>query len=235
MKFPFDSGLGPPSQNRLEPETQDTGARQVGFLVSLRSIRDSRPTLSLTVGKGAMLALDGCQSWCHYGAMNLAMYVESLRDHLVATAEMGGAESKAVVERLSAGLEAATRLVLLETLSAAADEITADLAPGAVEIRLRGSDPYFVVTLPSDPVSEIGAEGTTTPLGVRQGGEEGGTSRLNLRLPEALKVRMEEAARREGLSLNAWLVRASAAAAERPLRQMPRNPGGSQRYTGWVR
>jgi HicB family len=167
--------------------------------------------------------------------MNLAMHVETLRDQLVVAAEMGGAESKSVVERLSAGLEAATRLVLLETLSAAADEITADLAPGAVEVRLRGSDPYFVVTLPSDPVSEVGAV-ETTPLGViPQGGEEGGTSRLNLRLPEALKGRIEEAARRDGLSLNAWLVRAAAAAAERPQGQMPRTPSGSHRYTGWVR
>jgi len=61
--------------------------------------------------------------------MNLAMYVESLREQLIAAAEMGGVESKAVVERLSAGLEAATRLVLLETLSAAADEITTQFGP----------------------------------------------------------------------------------------------------------
>lgn len=168
--------------------------------------------------------------------MHLAIYVETLREQLIAAAEMGGAESKAVVDRLSAGLEAATRLVLLETISAAADEITRELAPGAVEVRLRGSDPDFVVTLPWDAAGEVGAEGTTTRLGViPQGGEEGGTSRLNLRLPEGLKVRIEEAARREGLSLNAWLVRAAAAAAERPLQQAPRTPSGSQRYTGWVR
>jgi hypothetical protein len=168
--------------------------------------------------------------------MNLAMYVETLRDQLIAAAEMGGVESRSVVERLSAGLEAATRLVLLETLSGAADEITAELAPGAVELRLRGSDPYFVVTLPSDAAGEVAADRTATPLGViPQGGEEGGTSRLNLRLPEALKVRIEEAARREGLSLNAWLVRTAAAAAEGPLGQISRSPSGSQRYTGWVR
>lgn len=168
--------------------------------------------------------------------MNLAMYVETLRDQLIAAAEMGGVESRSVAERLSVGLEAATRLVLLETLSGAADEITAELAPGAVELRLRGSDPYFVVTLPSDAAGEVAADRTTTPLGViPPGGEEGGTSRLNLRLPEALKVRIEEAARREGLSLNAWLVRTAAAAAEGPVGQISRSPSGSQRYTGWVR
>jgi hypothetical protein len=165
--------------------------------------------------------------------MNLAIHVQNLREQLMTAAETGGEESKAVVERLSAGLEAATRLVLLETLSAAADEITAELAPGAVEVRLRGSDPDFVVTLPRDVTGDAG-DGYTTGV-ISQGGEEGGTSRLNLRLPEALKARIEEAARREGLSLNTWLVRTAAAAVEGPQGQIHRSPSGSQRYTGWVR
>jgi hypothetical protein len=168
--------------------------------------------------------------------MNLTIYVETLREYLIATAETGGADSKAVVERLSGGLEAAARLVLLETISAAAAEITTELAPGSVEVRLHGSDPDFVVTLPSDAAGEVAADRTTTPLVViSSGGEEGGTARLNLRLPETLKGRIEEAARREGLSLNAWLVRAAAAAVEGPQRQLPQAPSSSQRYTGWVR
>jgi len=168
--------------------------------------------------------------------MNLAVYVETLREHLIAAAESGGAETKAVVERLSGGLEAATRLVLLETISAAADEITTELAPGAVEVRLRGSDPEFVVILPSDAVGEVAAGGTPRSPDVIPGsGEDGGTSRLNLRLPEGLKARIEAAARREGLSLNAWLVRAAAAAVEGPQGHLTRTPTGSQRYTGWVR
>ncbi|HZD23934.1 MAG TPA: toxin-antitoxin system HicB family antitoxin [Acidimicrobiia bacterium] len=167
--------------------------------------------------------------------MNLAMYVESLREQLIAAAEMGGAESKTVVDRLSAGLEAATRLVLLEAISAAADEITRELAPGAVEVRLRGSDPAFVVNLPADAVSEIAADGSTTLSVIPGGAEEGGTSRLNLRLPKALKGRIEEAARREGLSLNAWLMRTAAAALEGPQGAMSRTRTGSERCTGWVR
>jgi HicB family len=169
--------------------------------------------------------------------MNLAMYVETLRQHLAAAAETGGSEAMAVVERLSAGLEAATRLVLLETLSAAADEITRELAPGAVEVRLRGSDPEFVVTLPSYASEDVeGARTVTYPTVIPEGGDEGGTSRLNLRLPEGLKSKIEEAARREGLSLNAWLVRAAASAVEGPQGPTSRpSPGGSERYTGWVR
>jgi hypothetical protein len=162
--------------------------------------------------------------------MNLAMYVEALRQQLTAVAEMGDTETRAVVDRLSTGLEAATRVVLLEAVSAAADEITAELAPGAVEVRLRGSDPQFVVTLPSALAGEP-ADGSH--LGAVAGGEEGGTSRLNLRLPEALKGRIEEAARQQGLSLNTWLVRAAAAAVEGP--QRPVSTSDTWHYTGWVR
>jgi hypothetical protein len=167
--------------------------------------------------------------------MNLSIYVETLREHLLVAAEPGGSETKAVVERLTAGLEAATRLVLLETISAAADEITRELAPGAVEVRLRGSDPEFVVTLPSDQADRTGVDVfASRHTVVADMGDEGGTSRLNLRLPEGLKAKVEESARREGLSLNAWLVRAAAAAAEAQGPAYRRNVHGAQRYTGWV-
>ena len=41
-------------------------------------------------------------------------------------------------------------------------------------------------------------------------------SRINLRMPEQLRTRIEAAAAAAGLSVNAWLVRAAAAAADRP-------------------
>lgn len=170
--------------------------------------------------------------------MNLAIHVERLRERLIAAVEMGGTESKAVVDRLSAGLEAATRLVLLEAISAAAEEITAELAPGAVELRIRGTDPQFVVTLPSDAAGGVGEDGiSTNSTVIPQGDDDGESARLNLRLPESLKGRIEEAARREGLSLNAWLIRTAAAAAatKAPGGQTSRSPSGSSRYTGWVR
>lgn len=169
--------------------------------------------------------------------MNLAMYVEALREQLVAAADSGGVDSRAVIERLAPGLEAAMRLVVLEALSAAADEITRELAPGAVEVRLRGSDPDFVVTLPAEEASDSAtSRSATSPTVIPAGDDEGVTSRLNLRLPKGLKARIEEAARREGLSLNAWLVRAAAGAVEGTQPQMPRRtPAGSQNFSGWVR
>jgi hypothetical protein len=169
--------------------------------------------------------------------VNLATYVDAMRGQLVAAADSGGPESRAAVERLAPGLEAAMRVVLLEALSAAADEITRELAPGAVHVRLRGSDPDFVVTLPANEASDVTtSERAVSPTVVSAGDDEGGTSRLNLRLPDGLKARIEEAARREGLSLNAWLVRTAAAALDGT--QAPtsrRGPGSNQKFTGWVR
>src|SRR5882672_3270640 len=92
--------------------------------------------------------------------MNLTPYVDNLRRELAVAAEAGGEDARALAERLTASLESAARLSLLEALSAAADEITRDLAPGSVEVRLRGRDPEFVVTPPPDadeapPVSSL--------------------------------------------------------------------------------
>ena len=80
--------------------------------------------------------------------MDLTPYVDALRQDLLVAAEPAGPEAHALAERLTAPLESATRLVLLDALSAAAGEITRDLAPGSVDLRLRGREPSFVVSLP---------------------------------------------------------------------------------------
>jgi hypothetical protein len=172
--------------------------------------------------------------------MDLTSYVDTLRHELAVAAEAGGEDSRALAERLTAPLESAVRLALLDALSAAADEITRDLAPGSVDLRLRGREPHFVVT---PPPTEHSFEEPDTPAGgapppVSADGEEGAMARINFRLAEHLKGRIEEAAGQAGLSVNAWLVRAAAAALEsgdRSRRSDRRAPRGGQRYTGWVR
>src|SRR5690554_6777586 len=72
-------------------------------------------------------------SWCHYGDMELGQHVSTLQRQLVSAAENGTDDTRAVAERLAAGLDAAARLVLLDVLSEAAGEITRDLAPGSVD------------------------------------------------------------------------------------------------------
>src|ERR1700761_2714808 len=83
--------------------------------------------------------------------MELTQYVENLRRELTTAAGVGGEDARALADRLLASLDAAVRLNLLEALSAAAEEISAELAPGSVDVRLRGGAAAFVVTPPPAP------------------------------------------------------------------------------------
>src|ERR1700754_1727287 len=143
--------------------------------------------------------------------MDLTPYVDSLRRELAVAAEAGGDEARELAERLTAPLESATRLMMLNVLSAAADEITRDLAPGSVDVRLRGLNPDFVVTTPQ--MEPPAAEPLAPPV-APSGAEEAATSRINFRVPEGLKLRIEDAAGRDGMSVNAWLTRAVSATLE---------------------
>src|ERR1700726_5218245 len=87
--------------------------------------------------------------WCHHGAMELRQYIDNIHSQLAVAAEAGGDEARALAERLVAPLDAAIRLTLQDALAAAAEEITCELAPGSVELRLRGRDPEFVVRQPA--------------------------------------------------------------------------------------
>jgi hypothetical protein len=169
--------------------------------------------------------------------MDLTTYVNNLGREFATLAEAGGDESRALVERLTGSLESAIRMTLLDVLSAAADEITRDLAPGSVEVRLRGRDPNFVVTTPPAEPVEGSVEDHPATVEIA---DDGPSSRINVRLPEQLKAAVEEAAAREGRSVNAWLVRAASAAlrrSDRDPQSEPRRKTGwtQQRLTGWVR
>jgi hypothetical protein len=173
--------------------------------------------------------------------MDLTSYVSNLGREFATLAETGGDEARALVERLTGSLESAIRMTLLDALSAAADEITRDLAPGSVELRLRGRDPNFVVTvLPGESIEDVVEDDPATADGGALIAEDGPSSRINVRLPEQLKAAVEEAAAKEGRSVNAWLVRAASAALQRSDRdRRPDQPGSGkrtrQRLTGWVR
>jgi hypothetical protein len=168
--------------------------------------------------------------------MDLSPYVEGLRRELSVAAEAGGDDARALAERLTAPLESAVRLMLLEALSAAADEVTRELAPGSVELRLRAGDPEFAVTPPpaEEPVDPVEPASASAPP---PDADDAATARINLRLPEQLKAGIEQAAARERLSVNAWMVRIAAAALAQDDGSRPRRRSGrpGQSYTGWVR
>ncbi|MFI7894870.1 hypothetical protein ACIFUY_26955 [Streptomyces sp. CACIS-1.16CA] len=174
--------------------------------------------------------------------MDLTPYVDNLRRELAVAADASGDEARALAERLSAPLESAARLTLLNVLSAAMSDVTRELAPGSVDVRLRGLDPEFVVTPPPapEPVREA-REPVVAPVVAAPAaseGDDGTMVRINLRLPAHLKGRAEGAAAAEGLSVNAWLVRAVAVALDGGGHTGAPGRGkesGGRGFTGWVR
>ena len=129
--------------------------------------------------------------------MQLDPHAEALRAEIASLASLGDEHVAAAGERLSQALGPALGLRLLEILSEAALEISAQLPagprrgpprrPGAVARlrRARGGDP------PPAPAAE-----------------DAHSARITLRLPESLKASVEGAAAREGVSVNTWIVKA---------------------------
>ena len=162
--------------------------------------------------------------------MELGQYVNDLQRQLVDAAANGAEDTRAVAERLAAGLDAATRLVLLDVLSAAMGEITRDLAPGSVDVRLRGREVEFVVTQPNTESDVDDSPVASVDL------DDASTSRTTLRLPDALKARVDEAAVADGVSVNTWLVRAVAAALQpKQRRSAQRTLRTGDNFAGWAR
>ena len=173
--------------------------------------------------------------------MELDRFIEDIHAQLDAAAQAGGEEARELADRLAAPLDSAIRLALQDALAAAAEEITVELAPGSVELRLRGREPIFVVTPPestderADGDDDEALGGGAPPSGID--GDDA-IARINVRMPEHLKARVDRTAEREGLSVNAWLVRAAAARLERAEGQRGgerRAPTGAQQYKGWAR
>jgi hypothetical protein len=168
--------------------------------------------------------------------MDLQPYVDAVRHELKSVASAGGETAVDLADRLSAPLQSALRLALLEALSAAAEEITGELAPGSVEVRLRGREPEFIVSAP--PVEQEFSQEENAF--VARYDDDGGTWRVTLRLPEGLRAAVENAARRDGASLNSWLVRAAAAASNSAGHSASdavpgRAHRNAHRLTGWAR
>ena len=162
--------------------------------------------------------------------MDITGYVDQLRSDLHAAAAAGGETVAQAAERLGAALEASVRMALLEALSDAAAEITSSLEGAVVEVRLKGRDPQFVVTVTdeSPPFTD------PTPPPPHDGDDDVLTARITLRLPESVKARAEQAAGRARQSLNTWLVEAIRAAAHPPASSREQR-GIGQHLSGWAR
>ena len=148
--------------------------------------------------------------------MQLEIHVEQLRADLASLAALGDDAAARAAERLSGALGSALGLRLLDVLAEAALEVSAQLPSGHVEVRLAGKEPSLVY---------VESEDVPAPHA-----EDGLQARITLRLPESLKASVEAAAAREGVSVNAWLVRALLRAVSSS--ESPRGPGS--RLTGFA-
>ena len=178
--------------------------------------------------------------------MDITPYVDSLRRDLLAAAEAGGPDAAAAAERLTYALDPATRLALMEAISQAAAEITAELPAGAVDVRLEGRELAFTVHTPT-PMAPTAPPPPPAPA--VEDSDEGGLARITLRIPESVKARAEEKAAQAGDSLNTWLVKVVRAATsdhainvDIDLSSLPFLEGfdpfgkgkGNRRMTGWL-
>jgi hypothetical protein len=179
--------------------------------------------------------------------MDITPYVEGLRRDLLAAADAAGPEARAATERLAFALDPAARLALMEAISQAAAEITAELPSGGVDVRLNGRELEFAVHAPppTPPTPPL----PPSPPTADEVDEEGGIARVTLRIPESVKAKADELASRSGHSLNTWLVnlvrgatREGAINVDIDLSSIPfvggNNPfgdqRGSKRMSGWA-
>ncbi len=180
--------------------------------------------------------------------MDVTPFIESLRRDLLAAAEGAGPEARQAAERLGFALDPAARLALMEAISQAAAEITAEMPTGGVDVRLQGRELDFVVhtsgrgDLPSPPTPPA------PPAPPGDADEDGGVARITLRLPETVKTRAEDAAAQAGQSLNTWLVNVVRSATHHGVVNVdidlssipflgttdPLRGKGNRRMTGWL-
>jgi hypothetical protein len=171
--------------------------------------------------------------------MELSEYTETLRRELAAVTRFAGEDVARAGQLITDSLDSSIRLTLLDVLSGAADEITARLEDAAIELRLSSGNPTFTVVHAPEPAAPPPPPPPPSPA-PDAGDEETGMSRVTLRLPDALKARAEAAAARDGLSLNAWLVRAAGQALGSPSESSApssgrRGRGPGRRITGYAR
>jgi hypothetical protein len=167
--------------------------------------------------------------------MHLDPYVQQVHDQLRAAAALGDERTTQIAGALAGSADSAVRLAILAAVSDAVAEITAAL------LDVQGG-PAVTAALDGDEIRVV-VSSTTANAGQPPPDDGEATARISLRLSDNLKADVEQAAGRDGVSVNTWLVRAAGAALNRPNGSPGGWPGGwpgsahgggSHRFTGWV-
>ena len=148
--------------------------------------------------------------------MDLTPYTQNLRDDMLAAASVGDEQTRRAAALLTAAIEPAARLAIMNALSDLAGEVTAALEDVSVELRLEGRDVRVAVTRHeseaddtrwhSRPAGEADDDDEDIGRAVRDAGSE--LSRTTLRLFNDVKLQAEQAATAQGVSLNTYIQRA---------------------------
>lgn len=165
--------------------------------------------------------------------MDLSPYLETVRHGVTNAAALGDDSTRLVAERLGGAVEASARLALISALSDAAAQISAEIAPSSVELRISGVDPDLVVAVAAPtaeptlllPTSDEPSREPTDAEELPVTDEDEPVARISLRLPASVKARVDEQADADKISTNAWLLRAVMdALGQRPTPAVPTAP-----------
>jgi hypothetical protein len=144
-------------------------------------------------------------------------YIQALREDLGRIAAVGDESTARAAGLLAVALDAAVRQRLIEALGEAALELSAQLDDGRVDVRYAGADPELVFVREEAEEPQASADDALT-------------AHITLRLPDSLKQRIEDAATREMVSVNTWIVQALVRNAGAPSRR-----SSGRRLTGYGR
>ncbi|SER14057.1 toxin-antitoxin system HicB family antitoxin [Lentzea albida] len=166
--------------------------------------------------------------------MDLSPYIASLREDLATAASAGDENTRRTAAALSAALEPAARLAIMNALSDLAAEVTASLDGQVVDVRLAGRDVQVVVTGSAEPEPEPAPRQEVPNFG----DATGDISRVTLRLINELKSKAEAAAAAQGVSLNSFIQQAVGGAVHGKHKHQHKgwsgNTGSGSRVRGWV-
>lgn len=167
--------------------------------------------------------------------MDLNGYLSGLQESVATIVRSATPEVQEAAEQLTASLEPALRLTLLEFASDITSDITMQLDGDTVDVRMRGGQPEIVVDRPPADEPPTAPTPPTAPPAPAGDDSDGGYARITLRLPEHLKPQVDEAAAAGEVSVNTWLVRAVQQALRTRAPEPPPASTSARRLTGWAR
>jgi hypothetical protein len=165
--------------------------------------------------------------------MDLDELVQPVTTQLHAAAALGDERTQQIATTLGAALDAAVRLAIIQAVSTA----TTDASFALQDLAGAGA-PSFGVHVDGAELDVRITAGAAQPDSPAPSDDGDASARISLRLSEALKAELEQAAGREGISVNSWLVRAATWSLGGRRQPWPGpdagRGGGSHRVTGWV-